>query len=174
MRHRSVLAWLPALVVALALGCSPRSTSISSERAAELLAAKPFPDSLAQVEALRQQGVSWTNEEVRLHYIRLVGAIGPANDKWKQEGLGAEERARRAYGMRHDARLLSRAMMGDAGEVEELRKRDLEAYGNPDGPTFEQLVERQRSKGKSGDAVYEAIIESSQRTNQEMNKRFGL
>jgi len=174
MRYRPVLGWLLALVVALALGCSPRSTSVSSERAAGLLAAKLFPDSLAQVEALRQQGVSWTNEEVRLHYNRLVGTIGPANEKWKQEGLSAEERARRAYGMRHEARLLTRAMMSDAAEVEELRKRDLEVYGNPDGPTFEQLVERQRSKGVSGDAVYEAIIESAQRTNQAVNRWFGL
>jgi len=172
MRHRSVLAWLSALVVTLAVGCSPRS--VSAERTAEILAAKPFPDSLAQVEVLRQQGVSWTNQEVRLHYNRLVDTIGPANERWKQEGLGAEERARRAYGMRHDARLLTRAMMSDAQEVEELRKRDLEVYGNPDGPTFEQLVERQRSKGVTGDAVYEAIIESSQRTNEAMNKRFGL
>ena len=123
---------------------------------------------------LRQQGVSWTNQEVRLHYNRIVDTIGPANERWKQEGVGVEERARRAYGMRHDARILTRAMMSDAQEVEELRKRDLEVYGNPDGPTFEQLVERQRSKGVTGDAVYEAIIESSQRTNEAMNKRFGL
>jgi hypothetical protein len=174
MRYRSVLAWLLALVVALALGCSPRSTALSAERTAELLAAKPFPDSLAQVEELREQGVSWTNQEVRLHYNRIVGTIGPANERWKQEGLPTEERARRAYTMRHDARLLTRAMMSDAKEVEELRTRDLETYGNPDGPTFEQLVERQRSKGVSGDAVYQAIIDSSQRTNEAVNKRFGL
>lgn len=147
---------------------------MSAERAAEILAAKPFPDSLAQVEELRQRGVSWTNQEVRLHYNRLVGTIGPANERWKQEGVAVEERARRAYGMRHDARILTRAMMSDAQEVEEVRQRDLEVYGNPDGPTFEYLVERQRSKGVTGDAVYEAIIESSQRTNETLNKRFGL
>lgn len=32
-------------------------------------------------------------------------------------------------------------MMESAVEIEDLRARDLRLYGNPDGPTFEQLVQ---------------------------------
>jgi hypothetical protein len=167
MTHRSAFAWLSLLVVTLTLGCSSRPAPVveGPARAAESPATRPLPESLAQVDELRQRGVSWSNEEVRAHYNRLVSAIGPANARWKSEGLPAEERARRAWQLRHDARILTRAMMSDPREVELLRKRDLEKYGHPDGPTFELLVEKQRRKGSSGDAVYEAIIESAQRTN---------
>jgi len=77
-----------------------------------------------------------------------------------------------AVAIRHDARIMSRAMMSDPAEVEDLRKRDMEKYGNPDGPTFDQLVRRNRENGLTGDAVYEAIVESSQRTDQAVNERF--
>jgi PII-like signaling protein len=65
-------------------------------------------------------------------------------------------------------------MMPDPVEVERLRRRDLEKYDNPDGPTFDQLVQQWKNKGLSGDEVYEAIIGSSQRTDRDVNKRFNL
>jgi hypothetical protein len=158
-RRAAVIVWLTALLLVLAPGCESMST-------------KPFPDSMAQVETLRASGISWTNGEIRAHYNRLVTAIGPANEKWTKEGLSAEERARQASAIRHDARIMCRAMMSDPAEVEDLRKRDMEKYDNPDGPTFDQLVERNRKKGLTGDAVYEAVVESSQRTDPVINKQF--
>jgi hypothetical protein len=118
--------------------------------------------------------VSWTNEEIRIYYNQVVTTIGPANEKWKQEGLSAEARARRASEIRHNARLTCRAMMSSPEEVEDLRKRDQEKYGNPDGPTFEQLVENAKKKGAAGDAVYEGIISSAQRTDEKTNAAYGI
>ena len=135
---------------------------------------KPAPTSIAQAESLKQGGVAWTNEEIRIHYNRVVATIGPADEQWKREGIGAEERARRASRIRHEARLLCRAMMSSAVEVELLGRRDQEKYGNPDGPTFEQLVESGRKKGLSGDALYEGIIASAQRTDEAVNAAFGI
>lgn len=161
MKHRAaVIVWLATLLLVLAPGCASKVST------------KPFPDSMAQVETLRASGISWTNGEIRAHYNRLVTAIGPANEKWTKEGLSSEERARQASAIRHDARIMSRAMMSDPAEVEDLRKRDMVKYGNPDGPTFDQLVERNREKGLTGDAVYEAVVESSQRTDPVINKQF--
>jgi PII-like signaling protein len=65
-------------------------------------------------------------------------------------------------------------MMSDPSEVEDLRKRDQEKYGNPDGPTFEWLVNQNQQKGLAGDAVYEAIVVSSQRTDKKVNESFNL
>ncbi|CAN5220216.1 hypothetical protein BH18ACI2_BH18ACI2_03540 [soil metagenome] len=65
-------------------------------------------------------------------------------------------------------------MMIDPAEVELLRARDLAEYGNPDGPTFEFLVKRLKEAGLEGDAVYEAIVEGSYRTNAGVNRKLGL
>ena len=85
-------------------------------------------------------------------------------------GLSVRERAEKAWSMRHAAR----AMMTDPGEVELLRRRDLAIYGNPDGPTFEFLVEQGVKTGLAEHAVYEAIIEAAYRTDMGLNRRFGL
>ncbi len=134
----------------------------------------PYPTSVAQADALKKGGAAWTNEEIRVYYNQVVSTIGPADAQWKRDGLPAEERARRAYAIRHDARLTCRAMMTSAGEVDDLRRRDQEKYGNPDGPTFEQLVESGRKKGADGDALYEGIIASAQRTDEKVNAAFGI
>ena len=59
-------------------------------------------------------------------------------------------------------------------EVELLRARDLAKYGNPDGPTFEFLVEQLQNAGLLGDDIYEAIISGAYRTNEGINKSLGL
>jgi hypothetical protein len=162
VRARSVL-----LCLAL-LGCTPHGAG------GDAASNKPFPDSSAQVASLRQGGVVWSNGEVRAFYLRRVAAIAPADEQWKKEKLPAVERAHRAFQMRHDARLLSRAMMAVPAEVEALQKRDQEKYGSSDGPTFEWLVTHEQEKGRTGDAVYEAIVESAQHTDRSVNEAFGL
>ena len=94
------------------------------------------------------------------------------NEVWVSEGIGVEERAKRAWLMRHEARLLARQMMEDPRQVEELRNRDLEKYGDPDGPSFQYLIRQATRLGLNGDKIYEAIIEGSFMTNADVNRRF--
>lgn len=169
---RSLLALALALVPAFG-GCD-KGPPPDDTAALASLAAKPKPKTAAEAEALKTKGTSWSNEEVRLYYNELVAAIGPANEGWKKEGLSVEERARRAYTMRHDARITTRAMMASRDEVEQLQKRDLDKYGSPDGPTFEWLVKSNEKKGAEGDALYEKIIESAQRTDPRTNAALGI
>jgi hypothetical protein len=66
---------------------------------------------------------------------------------------------------------------GGVGKQESGRQGDKEYpefHRNPDGPTFEFLVERCRQAGLTGDEVYEAIIVGSYRTNEGVNKLLGL
>ena len=64
--------------------------------------------------------------------------------------------------------------MMDPDAVNLLEARDLQKYGNPDGPTFEQLVDKGLGGGKTLRQVYQDIIGSSTRTNQAYNRRAGL
>lgn len=119
-------------------------------------------------------GVPVTNAEIRFWYNQQVAVIPALNREWVADQLGARERAERAYKIRHNARINARYFMKDKEEVGMLRKRDQGKYGNPDGPTFEHLVEMNRAKGLADEAIFEAIVESSSRTSAEYNQRFGI
>ena len=156
------------LVALLVVGCR------SGAPAGDAPGSEPSPTSAAQAEALKESGVAWDNAEIRAFYLRTIATIAPSDDRWKRENVPAEERGRRAFQIRHDARMTARAMMKDPAEVELLRARDREKYGGPDGPSFDQLVAHEKEKGLAGDAVYEAIVASAQRTDGAVNEVFGL
>ena len=113
-----------------------------------------------------------TNREIRAWYRGRVDEIPNLNPKWIRQRVGLEERALRAWQIRREARLQARSMMENPDEVEDLRERDRRLYGNPDGPTFDQLVQEGRRRGIRGDSVYERIISGSQATNSDVNKLF--
>lgn len=113
-----------------------------------------------------------TNEEVRRWYKTEVSKIPALNAEWLTQGIGAQDRALRAWQIRHDARLRARDLMEDPREVDDLRERDITVYGNPDGPTFEFLVERAHKLGLKDNRIFEAIIDESFSTNVRVDKRF--
>jgi hypothetical protein len=156
-----------ALALLLAVGC--RSGAPGGDAPSD----KPIPSSSAQAGELKRAGVAWDDVEVRAFYLRTVATIGPSNEGWKRADMPAEERARRAFVIRHDARVTARAMMKDPAEVRLLEARDEQKYGHTDGPTFDELVARQKAKGLAGDAVYEAIVESAQHTDGLVNDLSG-
>lgn len=153
---RSILALLALL--ALQFGPAPA------------LAADSAPPPQAEQSAVQPR----TNAEIRQWYNDQVAAIPSLDIQWRQQGLSAEDRARRAHAIRHDARIKAREFMPDKAEVQMLRARDQEKYGNPDGPGFEDLVARNREKGLTGDAVYDDIVGSSNRTDRATNEKFGV
>lgn len=113
-----------------------------------------------------------TNAQVRQWYKDEVSRIPSLNVSWLANGESAEQCARKAWGIRHSARLKAREMMDILEEVQLLRNRDFAKYGNPDGPTFEYLVDHWGRFGLQGDKIYEAIIEDARMTNAEVDQRF--
>lgn len=113
-----------------------------------------------------------TNKEVRQWYKGEVSKIPLLNREWIEDGISTKDCARRAWQIRHNARLRARGLMENPREVEDLRNRDVKVYGNPDGPTFEFLVQKARKLGLRGDKIYEAIISESLVTNVDVNKEF--
>ena len=135
---------------------------------------KPYPRTPAEATALKEAGHEWTNCEIRIYYNKLVGEIAGADAARQREEASAEARARAAFDTRHNARITARAMMANEVEVNLLRARDQKKYGNPDGPTFEMLVEAKRAKGLEGEDVYTAIVAGSQRTDAQVNQACGI
>jgi|GEM_PF-2515744 len=192
MMPRIWVAAIAATVLALACGGAQTGTPAAQQPTATATAsgttastasaiasatdagAKPYPRSPAEADALRARGVAWTNVEIREYYLRIISGIHAADEEAKKDGVSAEERARRAFQTRHEARMTCRAMMSDRHEVDDLHRRDQAKYGHPDGPEFDQLVEHERGKGLTGAAAYEAIVASSQRTDGAVNEMLGV
>jgi hypothetical protein len=102
-----------------------------------------------------------TNAEIRAWYQQEVARIAALNRAWVEQGLSLGTRARRAWRIRRDARLRARSMMENPDEVEMLRSRDRELYGDPNGPTFGRLLGDLQLGGASTDEAYEQIIQGA-------------
>lgn len=126
----------------------------------------------AQTSFVTAPAGTYTNTEVRKWYNDQVATIAPRNLTWEKQGLPIDERAFLAWGMRHNARVEARKMMSSKREVRQLQRRDRKKYGNPDGPTFDYLVDKNKEKGLEGKAIYQSILESSQRTNKKVNEEY--
>lgn len=115
-----------------------------------------------------------TNQEIRQWYKNELAKIPQLNEQWIKENIPLAERAFRAWKFRHEKRLEGRGMMQKPSEVEALRQRDIVVYQNPDGPTFEFLIARLESEGLTGNAIFEAVIKGSYRTNSGVDKLLGF
>ncbi|CQD22912.1 hypothetical protein BN970_05460 [Mycolicibacterium conceptionense] len=103
-----------------------------------------------------------TNEETRTVYTNYELRMRELRDQLLRDGVSVEERARIMYGMRATIRSWTRSLMADRAAAEWLNE-------NEQNPTFEDLVERNRAKGRVGDEIYEAIIASSTRSRGSVN-----
>lgn len=110
------------------------------------------------------------NDTIRNWYEEMVGQIPDLEKAWRDADIDVAQRARCAFAIRHLARIRARAAMRDQSQVKSLQDRDQRKYGHPDGPTFCWLVIKNCREGKSGDAVFAAIIDSAARTNPAFHK----
>ena len=111
-----------------------------------------------------------TAGELRDWYNGEVRRIAALDAQWSADGVSLEERARRAFEVRHHARLAAREQQSP-GEVAALELRDAKVYGDADGPSFEALVDMHLGKGLTRAQAYQHIIDSAQRTNESYNER---
>jgi hypothetical protein len=115
-----------------------------------------------------------TNAQVRHWYKDQVSRIPSLNLSWIASGESSHDRARKAWELRHNARLKARELMENPDEVQLLRNRDVEKYGNPDGPTFNYLVDYWKRQGLKGDKIHEAIINDAQTTNEKVDQKLSF
>jgi hypothetical protein len=162
------------LISAFFLASCTSADDFSVAQCPVLLQGASLPTSEEGATAQKQTGKVFSNKDIRVRYLCDVAQIAPQNIEWKTQNVSIEERAKKAFEIRHNARKTARAMMQSTAEVDMLKQRDQAKYGSPDGPTFDWLVEKAKGKGLTGDAIYQEIIESAQRTNEDVNKALGL
>ena len=78
------------------------------------------------------------------------------------EGLSAEARARKMCYLRNTLRSWTRDLMHNRGDAEYLTRYEQNS-------SFDRLVARHEAEGRTGEAAYEAIIESSTKSRPAMN-----
>jgi hypothetical protein len=171
------LIWIPKAVTpsTATTPTKPTSTTPTEKPTPIWKDAKPSNDPGLDASALPKSNQATivttpvTNCQIRIWYNYQIVAISKLNRFWQANGLSLVDRAQKAYQIRHEARIGGRFMMSDSFEVAALRDRDNKKYGNPNGPTFEHLFDLTKEKGFEGDAVYQAIIESTSRTRPVFN-----
>jgi hypothetical protein len=113
-----------------------------------------------------------SNREIRRLYIDRISQISKRDKEWTRQGLTAEDRARRCWRIRHEARLSARDLMSQQ-ERTLLENRDFQKYGDKNGPSFEWKVRQAAARGYEGDAIFESIIQGASSTNPEVDAKLG-
>jgi PII-like signaling protein len=108
-----------------------------------------------------------SDDETRTVYTTFELRMREVDEHLVRRSAGLEERARTLYGMRASLRTWTRALMENRELAEWLNE-------NEPNPSFEALVERQRRKGREGDAIYKAIIASATRSRASVNEALGI
>ncbi|MFE7567558.1 hypothetical protein ACFU76_11400 [Streptomyces sp. NPDC057539] len=103
--------------------------------------------------------------EVRIQYHHLLDRMRQVADGMRAEGASDEDIARVMVDMRNDAKDITRAGMSPEA-IRLLEERNMKKYGNPLGPTADQLYAKYGS--------WQAVIEASTRTSPEVDRELGL
>jgi len=104
-----------------------------------------------------------SNVDTRKWYLEQEAKIPDLID----HSLPLEQQARQAFDLRNQYRTQARELMSDRQLAESL-------YATDPNLTWEQIIQKQIDKGLSGDDIYKAIIESSQRSRTSVNQSLGL
>ena len=106
---------------------------------------------------------SLSNAEARRWYLNQEAGIRNAIDTSRS----LEQQARQAFELRNQIRTRARELMRDQRLADSLRRSDR-------NQTWEQVVERYKRRGFSGDALWEEIIDASMRSRASVNQSLGM
>jgi hypothetical protein len=123
------------------------------------------------------------NRKIRQAYNARKRVLEQEIKKMKAQGKSPQEIAKRSSEFRHNERMVARKQMkknGDNHLVKKLEQRDIKKYdGNKNGPNFKQIQEKkikelrkELEREPTLDEVYEAIIQSSIKTDFWTNMKF--
>ncbi|WP_241474141.1 hypothetical protein [Mycolicibacterium neoaurum] len=110
---------------------------------------------------------SLTGEEARTVYAHGELRMRELNERLITQGLSPEQRARIMFDQRNALRTWTRGLMADRQLAEDI------TANNPN-LTWEDLIARNEAKGRHGDDLWNAIIESSTRSRPSVNDAAGI
>ncbi|MFJ6572141.1 hypothetical protein ACIQNU_32530 [Streptomyces sp. NPDC091292] len=160
---------LPTAVVAAPAACAEACGG--AVVVAPLSTAPPATGPCTSAEPVVCQIRAETPEErrearaIRMNYLALIGEMDRVRCDMRAAGRSPEEIARHLVDMRNDAKEITRAGMS-ADEVRQLEARNIAKYGNPLGPTADQLY------AKYG--TWEQVADAATRTSRAVDGELGL
>ncbi|MHC0434147.1 hypothetical protein ACX6XY_28845 [Streptomyces sp. O3] len=164
----AVLAALVALVALVGGLVSPVAAS-AVERSASYAAVRAEPCTSPEPVVCRIREMSPEERaqarEIRIRYHGLIDQMKEVEAEMRAQCRSDEEIARELVRMRNEAKDITRAGMSPE-DVEALEQRNIEKYGNPLGPTADQLYAKYGS--------WQAVIEASTRSNPAVDRELGL
>jgi hypothetical protein len=128
---------------------------------------QPPPDPVGKLGLPDYKPGSLTGEEARAVYAHGELRMHDLNEQLIKQGLSPEERAKTMFEQRNSLRTWTRELMQDRPGADWLNE-------NRPNQTWDQSVQKQISRGNQGDAIYDGIIDSSTRSNPEVNAATGI
>ncbi|MFE0420886.1 hypothetical protein [Streptomyces sp. NPDC058953] len=162
---------LPGAGAAHAAVCAPSTGACGSVVVAPVSQEPPSTGPCDSPEPVVCQIRAKTPEEreksrdIRRAYHGLLMAMDREECELRAAGASEEEIARRMVQLRNDAKEITRAGMSPE-EVRRLEERNIAKYGNPLGPTADQLYAKYGS--------WEAVTAAATRTSVPVDRELGL
>jgi hypothetical protein len=158
---------LLSTAASVAAGAEPCGSVITAPLAPPVAAGDPCPSTDPVVCRIRvlpmDQKVG--AQRTRMRYHGLLEDMRRTEVRMRADGASEEEIARRLVGMRNEAKEITRAGMAPE-EVALLEQRNREKYGNPVGPTADQLHAKYGSWRK--------VTGATMRTSAAVDRELGL
>ncbi|WP_343571790.1 hypothetical protein [Mycobacterium sp.] len=126
-----------------------------------------LPDPVGKLGLPNYNPGSLSDEDARAVYAHGELRMRVLNEQLVKQGLNAEERAKKMFEQRNSLRSWVRDLMRDRTAADWLAE-------NRPNQTWEQSIQKEISRGKQGDTIYEGIIESSTRSNPGVNAATGI
>jgi PPE family/PE family len=130
----------------------------------------PYPDGPGSEPPLglpAYDGGTLSAAETRTVYVHGELRMRQLNDELIRRGVSTEERARIMFEQRNALRDWSRQLMSDRALADQLS-------ANEPNLTFDDLIAKSQARGLTGQAVYEAIIDSSTHSRSSVNESLGI
>jgi len=127
----------------------------------------PPPDPVTKLHLPNYPFGSLSEEESRAVYAHGELAMRQLNQEMITQGLSAERRARTMHEQRNKLRTWCRDLMSNRAAADWLA-------ANRPNQTWDEAMQKQISRDKQGDAIYEGIIESSTHSNPWVNAATGI
>ena len=159
--HRILMSLLSAYGAAEMLGGAYNTINSNSVSYRQ----KPTNSNTSNSENLidGKKPYSLSDKDARQWYLDKEKTIPDLIDR----SLPLEQQAKQAFAFRNQFRTQTRELMSNREMADYL-------YKNEPNMTWEQIVEKYRSKGFKGDDIYSEIINSSQRSRKSVNDVFGV
>ncbi len=114
-----------------------------------------------------------SNHQARAYVKGRKAELREAQAARERSGMSLDERARMAHAERAEMNQTAQEMMFWEGDVQQIRLRQQKEYGNPNGPTYEQLLQQKIRNGSTPNEARREIIDGASKGNPLADKKFG-